>query len=304
MAKRVFSDRWELTTQQLMSGLRDKVTVVEFGGKEQVFTDIGEVVWNETAGRLEDSNPQEVTGERRKLSKRDFSCQVIFDRTDKDYLEKELMTPGSLTEQSMKAAWARKMDELIAAGVVATVYGGADPYTTTIDITSAQEVAVNYVNTGSPANSGLTPWKLIELARKFKVNDVSVGSNTISGYSAPPVWLAIGPQQEADLWAYVQSSGNDVWAAQIAAYLNGQTNKLFGFSVVQSNRLPYVSGTGVRSCVAWAPSAMLMVPDKYEIHIDVLPQKKHAIQLSAYAKHGIMRRREEEVGVIYADEVL
>jgi hypothetical protein len=300
-----FKDRWELTTRQMHSALRDKVTIEDFKGKSNVYTDIGEVTWNEQTGRLEDSNPQEITAFRRKLMKRNFDCQVIFDRTDEEYVVQQLTTPGSVVEQAMKAAWAEKFDNMLATSVTATVYGGAAPnYSTAIDIDSTAEVASTYVHTGSPAASGLTPWKLIELVRKFNVRKVNVGGDgqTITGLNSKPVWLAIGSKQKSELWTYVSGAGNEVWANAFMAFLNGQTNKLFGFNVVMTEELPLNSSTDVRSCVAWTPTGMIIVPDKYEFKVDVLPTKKHAIQLTAYAQYGAMRRREEEVGVIYADE--
>ena len=77
---------------------------------------------------------------------------------------------------------------------------------------------------------------------------------------------------------------------------------LFGFSPIISNRLQYNSGTDVRTCLAWTPMGLKIVPDKYSVLVDRLPAKKHAIQLSAYTQMGTLRRFEKHVGQIYADE--
>lgn len=296
-AVRSFETRWGHTIQQMVSKLRDKVTVDEFQGKEKVYRDLSTLVWRERLNRLGDSAPQEIQGFKRKLSKRDFACQHISDRKDAEYIVSQLTTPGSEIEQAMRASWNRKVDEMIVIGASATVYGGAEPYVTPITLSASQQVAVNYVNTGSPANSGLTPWKLIELARKFAVQEVF-----LEGEGATEVYLAIGPKQKQDMYAYVAASPNDVWGQMIAAWLNGSSKKLFGFNIVLSNRLTLDAATDVRTCVAWAKEGIMVVPENMSIMVDRLPEKDHAIQVSAYADYGVMRRYEEKVAEVYCDE--
>jgi hypothetical protein len=294
-AVRTFETRWGHVVQQKVSKLRSKVTVDEFQGKEKLYKDLQTLVWRERLNRLGNSQPQEAQGLMRKLTKRDFACQAIFDRKDSEYIVSQLTTPGSEIEEAMRMSWDREVDRLIALGVSATVYGGVEPYNTAIDITSTQQVAVDYVHTGSPANSGLTPWKLIEAGRKFGIQEVY-----LEGEGASEVFLAIGPQQKADLFAYVAAATNDPWAKMIESWLSGATKKLFGFNVMLSNRLSVTSD--VRKCVAWAKEGVMVVPEKMEIMVDRLPEKDHAIQVAAYADYGVMRRYEEKVMEIYCDE--
>lgn len=297
-AVRTFETRWGHVVQQEESKLRSRVTVDSFPGKEKVYKDLSKLVWTERKNRLTDSTPQEVEGFKRKLSKRDFKCQVIFDRKDKDYIVSELSTPGSDTEQAMRMAWNRQVDEMTALGVSAVVYGGADPYVTPITVPGSRQIAVNVVKPGdTPANSGLNPWKLIATRKAFQLSDVE-----ISGAGAEEVYLAISPQQEQDLYQYIAASGNDVWAKMIETWITDQTKKLFGFNVIVSNRLQLNAGTDVRTCVAWTKRGMMIVPEAMQIKVDELPEKDHAIQLAAYADYGVMRRYEEHVAEIYCDE--
>ncbi|WP_038164737.1 phage capsid protein [Verrucomicrobium sp. BvORR106] len=297
-AVRSFETRWGHVVQQQVSKLRDKVTIDEFQGKEKVYRDLSTLVWRERLNRLGDSLPQEIQGYKRKLTKRDFACQHISDRKDAEYIVAQLTTPGSEIEQAMRMSWNRKVDEMIAQGVSATVYGGAEPYVTPITLTGSRQVAVNYVKPGdTPANSGLTPWKLIELARKFETQDVF-----LQGEGASQVYLAIGPKQKQDLYAYVAASPNDVWAQMMKPFLADESQKLFGFHIVMSNRLTLDGATDVRTCVAWAREGMVVVPENMQIMVDRLPEKDHAIQVSAYADYGVMRRYEEKVGEVYCDE--
>jgi hypothetical protein len=296
-AVRAFDARWGHTVQQMVAKLREKVTVDAFGGKEKLYKDLSTLVWRERLTRLGDSQPQEIEGYKRKLSKRDFACQVIFDRKDKDYLQDELSKPGSETETAMRASWNRNVDEMIVAAVTATVYGGAEPYVTAITVPSSREVAVDYVHTGSTANSGLTPWKVINLKKKFELAEVF-----IDGEGSEEAFLAISPKQEEDLWAFVGADyKTEAWAQPLARFLAGETDKLFGFTVKKSNRLT-LSASDVRTCVAWVKSAIMVAPENMQIRVDELPSKDHAIQLAGYADYGAMRRYEEKVGVIYCDE--
>ena len=297
-AVRAFDSRWGHIVQQMVAKLRDKVTVDTFEGKEKVYKDLSTLVWTERLTRLSDSTPQEIEGYKRKLSKRDFKCQVIFDRKDKDYIQSELSKPGSDTETAMRASWNRKVDEMIVAAVIATVYGGPDPYVTAITVPNSRTVAVDYVPSGVAANSGMTPWKIINLKKKFELAEVF-----IDGEGAEEAFLALSPKQIEDLWTFVGADHKtEAWTAPLTRFLAGETDKLFGFTVKKSNRLTLDPVTDIRTCVAWTKAAIMVAPENTIIRVDELPEKDHAIQLAGYADYGAMRRYEEKVGVIYCDE--
>jgi hypothetical protein len=78
--KRMFEDTFEHVIQQDKKRLADKVTVKNFKGKEKVYTDLEELSFV-SRGRLQNSNPVEVSAHKRKLTKKNFKCQVIFDRS-------------------------------------------------------------------------------------------------------------------------------------------------------------------------------------------------------------------------------
>lgn len=288
---RSFEKNWNHTVQQELSKLKDRVTVTEFEGKEKVMTDLDQVTFTERQGRLTNSTPTEATGKARKITKRDFKCQVIFDRKDKDLLG-NLSRPDSELIMEMKMAWQRKMDALIVEAASATVYGGEEPYVTAITLPSSQQVAVNYVPTGSPANNGLTPEKIINARRIFRENHQDPNMEDI--------FLAMSPEDEEFLMTYIKSSGNDVWANMLAK--SEETNVLFGFKKVCITQLTLNSSTDIETAIAWSKRRGIYVaPEKMQIEIDSLPTKDHAIQISAYADYGAVRRYEEGVVEIFAD---
>lgn len=288
---RTFETNWNHVVQQEMSALQNRVTVDTFQGKEKLYTDLDSVEFTERTTRLGDTNPQEATASKRKMSKRDFVCAIIFDRKDDEYLGM-LGMPKSEIMEAMQFAWRRKIDELIIEGFNATVYGGVEPYVTAI--TLSNNVAVNYVASGSPANSGLTPDKIIAACKKFELAEVWPEYEEL--------FLVISPKQKEDLQQAVKASPNDVWATQVSEWLQGKSGKLFGMNVILSNQLPHNSGTDVRTCFAYSRRGLYVAGDRMTIEVDKLPEQNHAVQIAAYGDYGVMRRYEERVVEIFCDE--
>jgi hypothetical protein len=83
---------------------------------------------------------------------------------------------------------------------------------------------------------------------------------------------------------------------------SGGSTKLFGFTVICTNRIVNTTATDIDSCFAYsAKRGLYMAPEKLEIHMDVLPTQQHALQISAYATLGFMRRFEKGVVMIPCD---
>lgn len=289
---RTFEKNWNHTVQQEVSRLEDKVMVKAFEGKEDVLTDLDQVDFKETKGRLGKSNPGEASGSKRKITKRNFDCQIIFDKDDKHFLGM-LSEPTSELMEEMKFAWNRRTDQLIIEAASADVYGGVAPYTTPIALPSTQKVAVNYVEPGtSVANSGLTPDKLLEAKRIFEQNEIM--------FEEDEIYLVCSPKDIKDLTYHVKNAGNDTWAAMVADYVKDNSNKLFDFNVIKSNRLSVSSD--IETAITFSKRrGICMSPSEMSIQVDVLPTQKHARQISAYGQYGGIRRYEEGVVEIHCD---
>jgi hypothetical protein len=290
---RAFSAIWEHTVQQETALLADRVTIDDFEGKEKVYTDLNQVQFVKKRGRLQKTISQEATSEKRKMTRQDFSCHIIFDRGDNQLLGM-LGEPTSEIQVEMRYAFQRSMDDGLIEAASGTVYGGADPYVTPITLPSAQKVAVNYVPSGAPANSGLTPDKLQAAIKRFEDQQLSVNSEEFV--------LAIGPKQKEDLFQYVKAAPSSAYAMMIGKWLNNPNEKLFGFTVIISTRLALNTSTDVRTCLAWSRRGIYAAPSKMEVMIDVLPDQEHARLISSYGQWGFMRRYEERVLEIFCDE--
>lgn len=290
---RTFSANWEHTVQQELKKLADKVTVDPFEGKEKIYTDIEPVTFTQRVGRLTKSNPKEIGSAKRKATKSEFKCQIIFDRSDATFLAM-LGEPDSELMQEMKIAWNKSCDDGFITAATATVYGGADPFVTAITLPSTQTVAVDFVTVGSQTNTGLTPDKLQRAIKLFEDNNLDV--------MAEDFMLAISPKQKEDLFQYVKSAPNAPYAQMIGAWLNNPSTKLFGFTVIISTRLSINTSTDVRTCLAWSKRGIYAAPDKMEVKVDLRADLDHAKQISAYGDYSFMRRREERVVKILCDE--
>lgn len=291
---REFSDSLDHEIQKVLSDFSGKIKVEGFDGKERKYKSIGERSFKARTGRLQQSDPTENEYHNRKLVKVSFYDQAPFDKDDKEFLGSQGL-PDSETIQAMKYAYERLIDQQLCISAGATVYGGPEPHVTAIDMPDSQKVAVNYVPTGSPANSGLTPWKILEAIRIFEENNLFPNKRNIC--------LAMNPKAKQDLIAYVNSGTNDTWASMIKAWLEGKDEKLMGLTPVMTNSLVNTGGsTGVDTLFAWdSQTGLYMAPEKMEVHIDVLPGQQHSVLISAYSMLGFMRRQEKGVVLIACD---
>jgi hypothetical protein len=291
--QRAFADNFAHVIQQRTAKLAGRVHVDNFTGKEKVYKDLETLSFTRRSGRLTKSTPTQVTAHNRKMSKIDFKCQVEFDRLDDDFLG-SLGQPDSETMQSMVMAWDRTMDAEIVTAASATVYGGVEPYVTAITLPASQQVAVNYVQSGSPANSGLTPHKIIKAVSILETNEIDPLMEECC--------IALNPKAKLDLMAYVEASPNEVWAMMIAEWLKNPSGKLFGLTPVMTNSLTNVAATDIDTLLVYSKTRGIYVaPDRLETHIDVIPTKDHAVQISAYGLCGFMRRYEKTVVEIACD---
>jgi len=286
--RREFTNNLEHEIQQLHSKFASRIKVEGFDGKENIYNSLEPREFKTRSGRLQQSAPTEAELHARKLTKVPFYDQAIFDKWDKEFLGK-LALPDSETIQAMKAAYARLIDTQVCLAAGATVYGGQEPYITAIDLPEEQKVSVS---TGT-ANSHLNTAKLRAAMKIFEENDIYPEEEDII--------LAMNPKAKDELIAELESGTNDVWSNLIGRWLEGKDSKLFGFTTVMTNRIEKLTGNIDTLFAYSAKRGIYMAPEKLEVHMDVLPTQQHALQISAYATLGFMRRFEKGVVTIACD---
>jgi hypothetical protein len=289
--RREFTTNIEHEIQDSHKKIANRVKIDPFTGKEKVYNSMEPRTFKRRTGRLQQSAPTEAELHARKMTKIPFYDQAIFDKWDDEFLG-QLALPDSETVQAMKMAYDRLIEEELCKAASATVYGGVEPYVTAIDMPSSQEVAVNYVPSGTAANSDLTPHKILKAVSIFKENGIDPLQEELI--------LVMDPTAELALIEYVEASTNDVWANMIAAWLEGKSSKLLGTTPVCSNFVQVASNTA--TCFLYsAKRGIYMTPEKFEVKMDALPTMQHALQISAYTTVGFMRRFEKGVVEIFCD---
>ena len=90
----------------------------------------------------------------------------------------------------------------------------------------------------------------------------------------------------------------------IKALVEGNVNTFMGFTFkrISNKIMPLDTVADVRTCVAWAKSGIKITDSGKEVHIDVRPDKSHALQIRTVAALGGTRMEEVKVVAVMCDE--
>lgn len=294
--RQVFDTNANHVIQQRVSKIANICTVDTFSGKEKIYTDIEEMIVEETIGRLGKTMPKQHGRQKIKAVKKKFDTAYIYDKNDKDFAA-DMIDPDSELMKGIGMAWKRRLDNEMFIQAAADVLTGSEEsdVTTPRSYNAAMRVAVNYVYNGTGSNSGLTPAKLLHAAKLL--HDNYWDPNEEEAY------LAYSPKQVEDMQQYILSAPNSPYAKIIETWMGDPTkNKLFGFNTVLCPLLPVESGDIAR-CVVWTKSAIYADPgSQVEFKLDQRPDLKHAWQVSMYGTASFLRRYDERMVEIRCDQ--
>lgn len=288
-----FSSNWEHLVQSKLSKLREFVSIDRVRGKEKKYNQIASVDMTQISVRAGATNITDTAMAQRWLRPLQYEKADLLDEWDSELLG-EVSLPQSDLIQAHAAAYARKCDEIILAAAVGTAYTGATGVTQTA-LPSGQKVAVDFVESGSAATSGLTIAKLRQA--KFILDDKDVDEGD-------PRIIAVSAKQLQDLLRTTEVTNADY--NTVKALVAGQLDTFMGFRfrVVSKSFFAYDSNTGVRKVVAYAKSGLKMTDGGRRVHVDIRPDRSHALQLRTVASIGATRMEEAKVVEIACDEVL
>jgi len=273
--------------QQKGSKLRPFVRVESQKAEFEYYDRIGSVDAVEVTSRHSDTPLISTPHDRRQVSLRDFDWADMVDRTDRIRL---LIDPASPYAQN--AAWAlgRKMDDIILESAFGTAKtgktgSGSQPFD------AASQIAVNYVESGSPANSGLTIGKLREAKRLLDANETD---------PSDPRFCILTSKQVNDLLQTTEVTSSDYNA--IKALVQGEINTFMGFNFVRTERVD-TDTNSYRRVVAYAKSGLLMAVGA-DINVDIGPRrdKRNSTQVYCSASFGGTRMEEGKVLEIKCSE--
>ena len=283
-----FSKNWELKAQQKDSRLGMAVTQTTITGKRRKFNQLDNGSMTEVTTRKGDTPDGDSTGSEYWIYRRKFERVITWDEDDEMQLG-TIALPDSEENQSLVNASNRTKDDVIISAFDATRFIGEDG-TTTDAFDTAYQVAVDYVASGSTANSGITVAKVLQAKKILDEGEIDDDDR----------YFAISAQQLQDMLLLTQVTSADY--ASVKALVEGKAERFAGFNFIRSERLTLNSGTDVRTCFAWAKSGIKFADGGRNTHIDMLPSRRHCKQLRGVYRCGAVRTESPRVVRVYADE--
>lgn len=287
----MFQTSFDQVLQQMDSRLLNSVTRADFTGKKKWFNLINDKSFSRILTRKGDTPDGDFDGSKYWLTQSPWELPTIFDEWDQHFLG-TIVLPTSDEVQAHAMAANRTIDDVIIAAFDATRYIGEDG-TTTDNFLSGQSIAANYAETGSPTSIGMTLAKLRRAKYLMDVSEVPKDGR----------YLVMGAQQTQDLLRDTNLTSHDF--NTVKALVDGNIGTFLGFNFIDSQRLPIgtVSGTAdIRSCFAFHKSAIKFAMSGKQTRMDILPQRRHALQIRSTMMLGAVRTENEKVVRIYADE--
>ena len=277
-----FQDMITLLVQQKMSKLRMTVLVdTDFTGEFKFYEQLGATEMEEKTTRHQDTPIIDPDHQRRRLGRRDFIHNTLFDKEDELQM---IVDPKSKYAMNAGMAAGRKMDDVIIAAFIATAFAGKSGGTN-VSFDSSFKVAV--------AGAGLTKNKLIDA--KVLLDDEDVEDEDRH--------LALTPKQVSDLLKTTEATSSDF--NTVKALVAGDLNTWVGFLFhrISSKRLPVLSGTSNRGVYAYHRAAMqLGIQREAQVRINERPDKNYATQVWLGMSIGATRLEEERIVEIACSE--
>lgn len=283
-----YSKNWEMLAQQMDSRLGASVTPTTITGKRRKFNQLDEGEMSEVTERKGDTPDGDSTGQSYWIFRRKFEKVIVFDEDDEIQLG-TIALPDSDEVASMAAASNRTKDRVIIQAFDGTRYIGENG-TTSDSFLGAMSIAVDYVASGSTANSGLTLAKISRAKKLLDEQEVDDGDR----------YFAHSSQQLQDMLLVDKMTSEDY--ASVKALVDGKIDRFLGFKFVRTELLTRNTSTDVRTCFAWQKSAIKFAEGGRNTHMDMLPSRRHCKQIRGVYRCGAVRTENEKVVRIYADE--
>jgi hypothetical protein len=274
----------EVQFQQRGSRLRSHCREESQNAEFDFYDRIGPTDAIEVTNRHGDTPLVSTPHDRRRVALRDFDWADLIDKKDKLRM---LADPQSAYTVNAVYALGRKMDDVIIEASTGTAYTGKTG-SSTVTFPAAQEVAVNYVESGTAANSNLTIAKLRRVRTVLGLAEADMDGE--------PLVAVVSPEQIQALLRTTEVTSSDY--NSVKALVAGDINTFMGFTFVRSNRLTVASN--IRDCLFWAKQGMLIAVAQ----VDVGPRrdKRNSIQIYVSASFGSSRMWEEKVIRVKCDE--
>jgi Phage capsid protein len=286
-----YATNWEHLAQQKLAKTRECVTVDTVNGKEKKYNQMAPSEMDPVSVRAGDTRISDTDLPARWLRPYPLDKAFLFDEWDETFLG-AVVLPQSDSVQNHAMAYNRAVDRTVIKAALNVAYTGEIGVDAT-PLPAGQTIAVNFVETGAAANTGLTIGKLRQA--KFLLDAADVDDED-------PRYIAITAKSLQDLLRTTEVTSADY--NTIRALVDGKVNTFLGFEFkrISNKIMPIDTVADVRTCVAWAKSGIKITDSGRQVHIDVRPDKSHALQIRTVAALGGTRMEEVKVVAILCDE--
>jgi hypothetical protein len=287
-----FGDNWEHLVQQSDSRLKSKVNMKPINGKELTFSQLGKGKMRMITTRNGKTVPSDSPMAKGWVRLVGYDEVTYIDEFD-DVSLGDLPAPESEHVQQHAFAANRTCDEVIIAALEGTRYIG-EQGTTPVSVPVGQQVAVDYVKSGSTANSGLTLAKLLRTKFILDANEVEDAER----------YFVISAKQLYDLLNDVDQVSNADYAS-VKALVEGNVNRFAGFEFVRTELLTLDADTSVRTCIAYQKKGLTLCMGKEKkVKISIRDDLNETVQVRTVVQLGASRTEEERVVLVFCDELL
>lgn len=286
---REYDTNWKHLVQQINSRLKEYVTIDTINGKEKSYNQLGEAAMQLITTRSGETRISDQATAKRWIRPKAYDATKLFDEFDEALLG-QVVLPTSQVVQSHGAAYKRACDSLIIEAALGTAYTG-EIGVTPVTLPGTQEVAVDFVETGSTANSGLTIAKLRQAKYILDANEVDEEEQRI---------FVVSAKQLQDLLRTLEVGSDDY--NSVKALVDGKFDTFMGFKFRNTQLLPRNTGTDVRTCFAYVKSGVVLADRGLKTHMDIRSDLSHSLQIRSVAQLGATRMEEKKVVAVYCDE--
>lgn len=285
-----FAKNFDVGIQQRMQRLQGSVLTDTITGKEKRYNRLEKSEWRPITVRKGVTTPQLEETALRWVRLAPFDNVHWKDEFDDTQLG-DIILPNSdfLTNHVM--GWNRLADQTLLRALNGTAYTGTTGVTPTT-LPSSQKVAVDFVDSGSTANSGLTVAKLRQARFLLSDNLDEEDDDTIT--------IAVRAKQIQDLLKATEVTSADF--NTVKALASGTIDTYMGFKFRRTKQVELNTSTDIAKIIAYTAKAGRFVKGLTKSKIAILDSQNEATQIRSACLLGAVRYWEEAVIEISCDQ--
>lgn len=291
-----FTSGFDHRLQQEDSRIWECAMKCNFQGKSKLLQKFGESKANKIVSRKSDTVYSKEEYEQVEITACPFDITHCFDEND-DELLGTIGLPDNAAVMSQAYAYARQKDQVFLQALGGTAYGGPDGKYE-CPLPASQKVAVDYQKDGTTGvNTGMTYDKILRALAILGKNEAFNKHNM--GMGAPK--LVINQCAMSQLMCEPFFINNDYTANRPID--EGYMGKALGVEIYQTELIPCDTINDIARAYLWVPQAMITTCKRERrTRFDILPEKRHTIQIRTDFFIGASRYYDEGVVEICFDQ--